>query len=74
MELLIFFQKILGRAKEINSYIKHGKKNALVEIELWGSNVPGQNSTTISRYIEEKSSVWKINGLNILDFFLCIKI
>ena len=50
---------LLGRAKEISEFIKHGAKEAHVEIEL--STGKG-NSKVISRRIKaDNSSDWKIN-------------
>ncbi|ORX96250.1 P-loop containing nucleoside triphosphate hydrolase protein [Basidiobolus meristosporus CBS 931.73] len=53
---------LLGRAKEISEFVKHGHERASIEIELKGS--PRIGNIIIKRQIKRSnnSSVWKING------------
>lgn len=53
----------LGRAKDINEYIKFGSEMARIEIELKGSD-DGPN-TIVSRLIRiDNTSVWELNGIS----------
>ena len=53
--------QILGRAKEISDFVKHGEAKAFIEIELKGD----EKNTIIKRKIDKAShtSVWWINGI-----------
>lgn len=54
--------KHLGRAKNVEDFIKHGAKKATIEIELKGK--PGQTNKIIKRQIghEKRHNGWWING------------
>lgn len=54
----------MGRAKEVNAFVKHGTQEGYIELELWGSEEEGRTTTLIRREISknEKSSVWRVNG------------
>ncbi|KAJ1979212.1 Structural maintenance of chromosomes protein 5 [Dimargaris cristalligena] len=53
---------ILGRAKDISEFVKHGYDRASIEIELKGH--PGHRNPVIKRHIQRSSnsSTWKLNG------------
>ncbi|KAG2042040.1 P-loop containing nucleoside triphosphate hydrolase protein [Suillus americanus] len=53
---------ILGRANEISSFVKHGKENGYIEIELKGAK--GQKNLVIRRNLsaKSKSSTLTLNG------------
>lgn len=53
---------VLGRARNISEFVKTGKTNATVEIEL--KRMPGRN-LVIQRNIQKanNSSQWKLNGM-----------
>lgn len=55
---------VLGRAKDIASYVKLGHEQGWVEIELQG--YPGNGNTTVRRILfrETNSSDWMLNGRN----------
>ncbi|KAI2064306.1 Structural maintenance of chromosomes protein 5 [Ophidiomyces ophidiicola] len=54
----------LGRARDAAEYIKHGCKEATIEIELAGE--PGQRNSVITRVIKrENKSVFTINGKQV---------
>jgi hypothetical protein len=57
--VLIIKPKLLGRAKDISDFVKHGQERALIEIEL-----KNEDPIIITRTIEKStnSSKWKING------------
>ncbi|KAJ1654571.1 Structural maintenance of chromosomes protein 5 [Dispira simplex] len=52
---------ILGRAKDISAFVKHGYEKASIEIELQGQ--PNQRNLIVSRHIQRKSnsSSWQLN-------------
>ncbi|PKY44897.1 P-loop containing nucleoside triphosphate hydrolase protein, partial [Rhizophagus irregularis] len=52
---------LLGRARDISDFVKHGQERASIEIEL-----KSENPIVITRTIEKSnnSSRWKINGKN----------
>lgn len=56
---LIIKPKLLGRARDISDFVKHGQERALIEIEL-----KSENPIVITRTIEKSnnSSKWKLNG------------
>jgi hypothetical protein len=60
-QMYSLLMQILGRAKEISDFVKHGESKAFIEIELQDD---GQN-TIIKRKIDKAShtSVWWINGI-----------
>ncbi|KAJ1922364.1 Structural maintenance of chromosomes protein 5 [Tieghemiomyces parasiticus] len=53
---------LLGRAKDISEFVKHGAERASIEIELKG--FPGQRNVTVKRQIQRSSnsSTWKVDG------------
>ncbi|KAJ1981450.1 Structural maintenance of chromosomes protein 5 [Dimargaris xerosporica] len=53
---------LLGRAKDISEFVKHGYERASIEIELQGH--PSSRNPIIKRSIQRSnnSSSWKING------------
>jgi len=55
---------LLGRAKEIKDFIKHGKMEGFVEIELYD---PRGKNPIIRRHlnIRDNSSTWLINGRTV---------
>lgn len=54
------FHQILGRAKDISDFIKHGSESGYVEIELKGQH---NKNTTIRRDLhKDNRSEWKLNG------------
>lgn len=57
--------KLLGRATKVNDYIKHGRENAYVEIEICNDDGGNVNKRlTIRRYWTrgKESSEWHVNG------------
>eukprot|EP00742_Colponemidia_sp_Colp-10_P011821 GILJ01013198.1.p1 GENE.GILJ01013198.1~~GILJ01013198.1.p1 ORF type:complete len:1101 (+),score=222.81 GILJ01013198.1:46-3348(+) len=51
--------KVLGRADQVSSFIKHGEQSGFIEICLNGA----QDDLVIHRTIQtDNSSVWKLNG------------
>ncbi|KAJ2996452.1 Structural maintenance of chromosomes protein 5 [Globomyces sp. JEL0801] len=54
--------EVLGRAKDLHDFIKHGEHQAIIELELKSS----PENTKIRRYINRSSNVskWKLNGEN----------
>ncbi|KAG0361235.1 Structural maintenance of chromosomes protein 5 [Podila minutissima] len=52
---------LLGRAKEISEFVKHGADKGWIEIVLCNKNGP---NVVIKRHINKKNniSIWKING------------
>lgn len=55
--------QLLGRAKEISEFVKHGSDKGWIEIILSNKNGP---NVVIKRHINKNNntSVWKINGKN----------
>ncbi|KAJ9069122.1 Structural maintenance of chromosomes protein 5, variant 2 [Entomophthora muscae] len=57
---------LLGRAKEISEYVKHGKSKATIQIELQNEPTSGNRASTIviTRQItrESNASHWMLNG------------
>lgn len=51
---------ILGRAKEVREFIKHGKDKATIEIEL--CNTKGRNVVVQRTILQDNKSQWKLNG------------
>lgn len=52
--------QILGRAKDISDFIKHGAESGYVEIELKGK---GSKNTVLRRDLhKDNKSDWKLNG------------
>lgn len=59
---------ILGRAKSIGEFVKHGATNGFIEIDI--ANQKGKKPTTIRREISlSNDSSWKINGKISIQFF-----
>lgn len=60
----------LGRAKEASEFVKHGKNEAYIEIELQGKK--GEDNTIITRKImrENNQSTWTVNGEHIGNIVL----
>ncbi|KAI0243709.1 Structural maintenance of chromosomes protein 5 [Massospora cicadina] len=58
---------LLGRAKELSEFVKHGKQRATIEIELQGHPTASSRdpTVTITRIIsrENNTSVWRLNGV-----------
>jgi len=54
--------QILGRAPDISSFVRQGKTDAFVELELKGKI--GRPNVIVKRCFQRKnkSSVWTING------------
>ncbi|EMR11466.1 hypothetical protein PNEG_00481 [Pneumocystis murina B123] len=53
----------LGRAKDVNEYIKFGSEMAHIEIELKGSD--DEPNTIVSRVIHiDNTSTWELNGVS----------
>ena len=54
--------EVLGRAKALSDFIKHGEKKAVIEIEL-----KSNPNTTIRRVIDKtnSSSTWLLNGTKV---------
>ena len=52
--------QILGRAKEVREFIKHGKDKATIEIEL--CNTKGRNVVVQRTILQDNKSQWKLNG------------
>ncbi|RHZ89185.1 hypothetical protein Glove_18g107 [Diversispora epigaea] len=54
---------LLGRAKEISDFVKHGQERASIEIELKNKN----KNIIITRMIKKSNntSQWKLNGQNV---------
>ncbi|KAK6956260.1 hypothetical protein Daesc_001534 [Daldinia eschscholtzii] len=58
-----FHPRHLGRASNVGEFVKHGKENAIVEIELQGQ--PGEPSNHVIRLQirkEDNKTKWWING------------
>lgn len=53
---------IVGRATELQKYVKNGKKNALIEIELYS---PDGNDVVVRQYNVKNQSRFKLNGREI---------
>ncbi len=64
--------QVLGRAKDLTEFVKHGENEASIEIEL---KQDGPENTIIERRFNkrEKGSKWKLNGKNA-HFYLEILI
>ena len=58
--------QLLGRAKEIKEFVKHGKDKAIVELELKGKN---DRTVVIRREFgrNENKSFWFINGKKAIE-------
>ncbi|KAF9972521.1 Structural maintenance of chromosomes protein 5 [Actinomortierella ambigua] len=54
---------VLGRAKDVSEFVKHGSEKGWIEISLYNSKGP---NVVIKRHINRNNntSVWKINGEN----------
>ncbi|KAF9428893.1 Structural maintenance of chromosomes protein 5 [Podila epigama] len=54
---------LLGRAKDVSEFVKHGSDKGWIEIVLYNKNGP---NVVIKRHINKSNntSVWKINGEN----------
>lgn len=52
--------QILGRAKELREFIKHGKEKATIEIELY--NTKGRNLVVKRTLRQDNKSDWMLNG------------
>lgn len=58
-----FHPNLLGRAKDINEYIKFGSDMARIEIELKGTN--GCSNIVVCRVINtDNTSTWELNGVS----------
>lgn len=55
---------VLGRAKDVSSFVKQGTEESLIEIELQGSK--NAKNLIISRHLkrQENTSKWQLNGKN----------
>jgi chromosome segregation ATPase len=53
---------VLGRAKEIQEFVKHGSDKASIEIELYDSGNNGNLIIKRSFKKNSNSSVWRIAG------------
>lgn len=56
--------KVLGRAKNVSEFVKHGSTEAIIQIKLQGQ--PNETDPVIKRKIKKESnrSDWWINGLH----------
>jgi len=65
---------LLGRAKDIKDFVKHGKEKAIIEIEL---KTKGREKLVIRRTFgrEKNTSTWKIDGIYYFNliYFLFLK-
>ena len=57
--------EVLGRAKALGDFIKHGESKAIIELELKGK----MRNSTIRRVLEREgegkcTSKWSINGIS----------
>ncbi|KAG0258653.1 Structural maintenance of chromosomes protein 5 [Actinomortierella ambigua] len=54
---------VLGRAKDVSEFVKHGSEKGWIEISLYNAKGP---NVVIKRHINKNNntSVWKINGEN----------
>lgn len=61
--LFLFFLKLLGRQKEYRDFVKRGKEDASIEIELKGQSDATPNYI-IKRILKASSNntSWKLNG------------
>ncbi len=58
--ILLFKPKLLGRARDISEFVKHGQERASIEIELKSK----RTNVVIMRIIRKSNNMsqWKLNG------------
>jgi chromosome segregation ATPase len=56
---------ILGRAKDVADFIRHGAESAMVIIELFNSKNKAKNYVVSREIHRDNSSKWKLNGATV---------